>query len=442
MNASALAPPRYWTDSTRGFGLSYLSLAIMVVLVSTIDLVVVAQGQAPVTIWLLEILAWIVFATILLNEVTLGRFDILHSGWRELPELYGYLAWAALSVAIALGWHLSGATVGKLKNILPGVLIFHILLRSIFTVRQAEYVVQFYIFGLAINATFGIAQYLVNDFYVIQPLDDNAWKADYEGNFIAATSNGLQTTPNNFASILLPGIVITGSYIYYRMIYGWNVVARTAIFAVLLAGLYTSQSKGGIVWSAVGLAIAWLPLRRYLLTLSIVTPIVTSVAIVIYGMIGNDTGGLDTSTTVVRFMLWLTAWDVIWQSNAVAFFGDGIEYMRYWTNIVGAWYFPNSHNTWINQVILFGLPSLAFYIAIWYKVLSALTSGCAAADEGEPMIRGILGSLIGLAGMYFFEPREDGVSHVAQLFILFGLAITVTRAAGHSRWTSPGNVLR
>lgn len=434
MTPSVLGHPGQRTDGGAEFGLPYLSLAVVVVLVSTIDLVVVAQGQAPLTIWLLEILAWIVFATILVNELTLGRLDMLRDGWSGLPELHGYLAWAILSVAIALGWYLSGATVGKLKNILPGVLIFHILLRSIRTRRQAEVVVQLYIVGLAANAIFGILQYLTDAFYLVAPLDDNAWKADYEGNFVLTTANGLQTTPNNLASILLPGIVIIGSYIYYRPSINWKGFIRVALFVILMSGLYVSQSKGGIVWCAVGLMVVWIPVRRHLLLLSIIIPIVVSLSITAYGLLWSDAGGLDTSTTIVRVVLWLTAWEIISQYNQVAFFGNGIDLMRYWTNAVGAWNFPNAHNTWVNQIILFGWPGLALYIAMWCRVLRALASGCVVArGEEEPMLRGILGALVGLAGMYVFEPREDGVSHVAQLFILFGLAIAVTRAMGYGR---------
>lgn len=416
------------SDAAEGPALSYLSIVIFLVLVSTVDLVVVSQDQAPVTVWLLEILVWLAFVAILVNELTLGHIEIVRVGWKELPELYGYVAWATFSVIIALGVNLSGDTVGKLKNILPAFLFFHIMLRAIRSREQAETVLWFYIAALLVNAVFGILQYATEQFYPIPPLFENSWKADFSGQFLDNTANGLQTTPNNFASMIMPGIIFLCVMARYLVRDLTRLLLISIPLALLVAGLYVSQSKGGLLWCAIGTAVALAPIRRGRLALGLLVALGVTALVTLYGVTRADDSSIDVSTTVVRVMLWQTAFDIVTGNNFVSIFGDAGGEMRYWTSLVGSWYFPNAHNTWINQIILFGIPGFLLYAAVWWKALRRI---CDPADDIDPrsalMLRGIFGSLIGLAGMCVFEPREDGVSHVVQLSFLFGLGIAISR---------------
>jgi hypothetical protein len=192
----------------------------------------------------------------------------------------------------------------------------------------------------------------------------------------------------------------------------------------MLACLYVTFNKGSLIFTVAGLAIAFLRPRWASPAIALFLVSVIAFLIVAYALL-SDSGSseLATNTILVRVHLWYAAVTVFDNEPLVLALGDGLKYMTYAASTYADWTFPTSHNTWLDQVLFYGVPGLLAYFILWFSALSTAARNIKLAKDQVTgaITRGLYGCLAALMGELIFEPRADGSFQVAQVFLYIGL---------------------
>ena len=272
--------------------------------------------------------------------------------------------------------------------------------------------------GLLLNALFGIFQ--VNNIipYIIDPNPSVYWKQDIYGNRLDQVANGLFITPNNLGSALIPPIVLLFSIFVYERNNIRTKVVLAPIFIVIAAGLFATYQKGGYIWAGVGMILVLIP-ERIRLPASFLIFAATTLAIIAYG---RSLAVDPKDTLYMRTLLWEAAMQNISQNPSILLLGNGMENMPYWGGVIARWVLKSSHNSWIDQILFYGVPGLLLYSALWVNALVKSSIPVARELPISRAIRiGLFAALFALAGNAFFEPRSDGVFQIAQVFLIIAM---------------------
>ncbi|WP_420394520.1 hypothetical protein [Acuticoccus sp.] len=387
------------------------------------------------TLYLGELVIWALLAPQLALSLLVPRTDAVTLAVRWFPEVFVYTTACAFAAAIALGYAGSPDTAGKVKNLLPSVVLATFLLFAIRSRTSLVLVLMVIVAAGVLNAVLGLVQFRTGALYLVPPLEENVWKEGLSGDLLERTANGLFATPNGLGVGLLPAVVIAARLIVDRDALPGRLrlaVLGPAIF-VLTAALYASANKGALIWSLVGLAVAFAPIRRKG-TLTLASLAVVSGALMLVG--GSDSrvlADLSTGTIRVRVLL-LEAFGANVAANpSILVYGNGEATMEPFAARIANWRFSTTHNTWVDQLLMFGVPGFAAYVWMWGAQLALAVRGRATARAFRGVADALLGCVAGLAGAIFFEPRADGVFSTGQVLVLFALATAQVRLARAER---------
>jgi hypothetical protein len=415
--------------------ISYAYLVYFIAAIMPNDVVFIGNNGGGVTIYLTETIAWACILTVILNELVLGHQATVEGSFRQFPEMWAYLVWCSIAAILAIGIDGSGDTVGKVKNIIPSVLVSMMILRSLQTQKECNIALICMMVGLLVNAILGIMQFTTGSPYVIAQLQENQWKTDPFGVYLSRTANGLFVTPNGLASALLPGLVISLVLVFDFIFRKFWLSALLLITAsVLSIATYVTFGKGAAIWAVLGVVVAMFPIKKRMLWFAFATICVGVLGIIIFGL-SAATSSIATNTLVVRLNLWESALVVAMDNPSIIAFGDGIKYMSYTSASLSGWEFPTSHNTYIDQVLFFGLPGFVLYAALWMKAL--LTSQRAyvkCSTSSPPLLGALFGAAVALAGANVFEPRADSVFPVMQVLFLLSVLLRQSEILSGARF--------
>jgi hypothetical protein len=400
----------------------YVGLLCCVAALIPSDAIAVGKTSGA-TIYLSEIIIWVATSAILLSEYAIYSRDVFRRSFRSLQPLYFYVLWCSLVALIAYSLRNSGDIVGKVKNLLPGVLLAVVVVHVVRSQNSLNRLVTYMVIGLAANAIAGLFQILAHAPYFVPPHVDNVWKTDLHGNYLEKTANGFFITMNNFGTALLPGIILLFSLLRNSFISNdvnakRNTIAYIIVFFILAIALFFSYQKGAYVWTAIGFLTVLCPPRfRFLWT-------ITSLAVVISALsaYGVEAYPDVRDTLVMRFKLWTAAGQVISADPSILIIGDGLKQMAHWGSVFARSPMSTSHNTWLDQILLYGIAGFFMYLWIWAAALWRSFAGSMRfGGPARAMLVGLHAALGALAGAIFLEPRADGVYPVAQIFLIVGL---------------------
>lgn len=382
-----------------------------------------------VTIYLGEAAILVAAVIFLATSLLRGRLVIPRSGY--LVALSAYLAWGVVAGMLALATAGTLDLLGKTRTILVALLLASLVLSLIDNPARLNRLIVMVIAGLAVNAALGLVQYTTGLGYVAGQHDNNEWKVDLSGALVAHTANGLFITPNNLGVALIPGLVLAAALTLnltrqrhlVRALPAAMTMSAMAMSAMALALLVTFN-RGAYVWAAIGLLLLLLPRPCKLGQAALLV----AASIIALTSLGARDLLLFQDTLVVRLRLWLAALRVFEHGDLVLFIGNGMAQMPYWGALVARWDLPTSHNTWLDQVLLFGLPGLAFYAALWLVPLLAAGRALRHAPPGARVIgSAIIAAIAATAGACFFEPRAEGFYQVGQVALLLAMAAVYAR---------------
>ena len=117
--------------------------------------------------------------------------------------------------------------------------------------------------------------------------------------------------------------------------------------------------------------------------------------------------------------------------------------MRYWeefASIVASWDYPNAHNVYFNQMLLYGFLGLGLLLSF---ILTTVKRGIASLiDTKDPMTSSLpyLAAVFAMTGSYFFEPAF--IDPIQKFQLLFALAMTfaLSRTGSADSANIPGDL--
>lgn len=383
--------------------------------------IIVLSRAGGVTLYLPELAIWAVFIPLALALLLTSREDPLSAGLAQIPEIYVYLFIAAMAALLTLGLDGSSATPGKVKNLMPAVLLASLVVLVARDLADLRWLVIWMTVGAAANAVLGISQFTTGGPMVVPPHENNIWKEALDGGLLPQTANGFFDTPNALGIALAPALVLAARLCVGAE--GWNKLFML-FAAVVAAGLVISAHRGALVWALMGCLVAFWPARRKagLAILAFIAPATVLTALGVLGTMSGSTGTLAT-----RVRLWEGAAWFLSQDPMVLFFGNGDAADRF--SRVAAqyadWALPMTHNTFLDQILFFGIFALFAYLAAWALALRrvcAVRCKRTGGDGAVPLADGLIGALVALAGLLVLEPRADGVYSIGQVLVLFAIS--------------------
>jgi len=347
-----------------------------------------------------------------------------------------YFIWAGLASVASLVR--STDALRFYKDLVPSLVVYVLISVCIDGNKAIKGPLVAFLSGSVLILLVGLSQSLTGVPRVVDLGGTAAYKVDFWGRFAGLhLSTGFFLHPNGYAIFLLPvPILIIGLLLQKgsaRPIQKVLLVLMLLLTACNLAGTY---AKGVIVWVVVGIGLLLLALRlRRSRTIAAVVILIAFIAVItMYGIGALGAIGQPYGTMVTRVQLWKAGVELIASDMFVLFLGNGFSGMMTSSELYSNITYPNAHNTYINQVIYFGLPALFLYVGLSARALGRIARIMHHHNGYQGIAAGVLFSTItALLGIYFFEPANEGVILQMQFFAVLAFANALgTESSGNA----------
>ncbi|MBF0231579.1 MAG: hypothetical protein HQK65_00880 [Desulfamplus sp.] len=402
-------------------------LTLLLVLSSTLDYRFFGGVSGIMSFTLAEI------ASVLVLILSLGMLAKSHSSVLSIGQIFrvarnnsmafGYMAW--ITVVAFLTYNRSEIPLQTVKSFLSLFLLYLYIILTTLSDREILSVLRVYLFGAIVQICLGFFQVMLGWPRIVELSTSAYFKMNLYGSLIDVRfiPTGMNAHPNGFAMFLLsPIILLFGLLIEYRV--RWAVRAVLAfMLCISLFVLWETQGKTVIVFTIIGMFLIILPRMFDRLRLWITwIVLLVSIFAAIYLSLSQYEGKIFIKTMLSRLGLIEAAIAVFEEYPYVLLVGGGTDQMLTFSHLFSNMQYPSSHNTYIDQVLLFGLPALFLYLGMVVKNVEntegLTTSSCSSV---RPMCRKVsLLSLILLLGVFFFEPALEFKSQMP-FFFLCGL---------------------
>ena len=397
-------------------------LALLLVLIATVDYRFFANVPGVPSVTLLEVSAYLtLILSIGLLVIRPGLGMQAYRVIRSNPMVFSYLGWITIAVLANLSW--SSVPAATLKDLLPGFVLFFFVALTVRGPDEVRGVLAVYLLGAMVQVVLGSSQVLFGGPRPTFLTENVIYKTDVGGLPIDAgfIPTGLFTHPNGLALFLLPVALL----LLWQISYGrFSIPERLGLVAMLVLSLFVlwhTQSKGAFAWLVIGIIILVLPaaINRWRGRVGWAALVGGILAIVLVSTwLYQETGQMGT--VITRLQLIEAASAVLKDNPLVLFIGGGSESMFSYSSLFSNMEYPSSHNTYLDQALLFGLPGLLFYLGIAATALRRVTA-VPREVSGRPWRmtkRFIHAAMIAQLGMFFFEPALFG-THLQATFLLF-----------------------
>lgn len=260
------------------------------------------------------------------------------------------------------------------------------------------------------QALLGICQFTLDGPF-LQPVSENlAAKTDISGELMAKFALGLFNHPNGLALLLLPAIVGFGGLVLSR---SRTLLAWPGLATCILA-LWLTAAKGVILWAAAGLALItlgplWQKGPRPFRHAPMAMMLLLNIAILYYTVWPDADGNIQAPTVLTRVNMWVAGAVALGPDPLAWLLGRPSGDMDALTLLLSRVSYANCHSTWWNQILYYGIPGFAGYMAVTWSGASAWWSLC--RRPGSPLAPATgLAMLLAVVGEALFEPAGAGVS--------------------------------
>jgi O-antigen ligase len=336
-----------------------------------------------------------------------------------------YFIWAGLASVASLIRSTDALRV--YKDLLPSLVAYIVISVCVDSRRTIKGALVAFMSGSVLILVVGVSQFLTGVPRVVELGGTAASKVDFWGRSAGENvATGFFLHPNGYAISLLPLIVlIVGLLLQKGTTRPAHKVVLVLVLLLAILNLAGTYAKGVIVWVVVGIGLLLLVLRmRRSRTIAAVVILVTLIAVItMYGIGALGEIGPQYGTMVTRLQLWKAGIEEITGDPFVLFLGNGFSGMITTSALYSNVIYPNAHNTYINQVIYFGLPALVLYVGLSARALRQAARLMQTSDRNQRIAAGVLFSTIAaLLGIFFFEPANEGVVLQAEFFALLAFA--------------------
>ena len=373
-----------------------------------------------------ELMTYPVAACLLMELLVRHRLmDELRRVYRRNRPLAWYVGYAAF--ASVLGLARSADALHAFKELFPAIALYALVVMTVDSYGRIIGLLVANLAGAMVTVLLCVLQAATGGPYLVSQSEHIDKKLDLAGDHMAQIPTGLFGHPNAVALVLLPVAVFLVIATWPGLVPGRRLrLAMLGLLASTMFVLVGTYAKGALVWLAAGVGLLLLPrwFDRHRLALSVATVVLGIIALTVLSVAYFEEGDPRAGSFVSRIELWRAAIMVIAADKSVAFLGNG--HGGALMEEISLVDFPNAHNAWLNQVLTFGLPALAFYLAAFFVALRSLARVVRAAlHPVRSLSLAAMASLTALWGEYFLEPSDGGVIFPCQLFTLFALAAIV-----------------
>lgn len=366
-------------------------------------------------------------ALIILVDVVIWR----ESWWRELfardTTKTIFAVWLVWLFALGPTMLLRGDRYGleRLRDLLPALMCFLLVTSFVKSEPDLRAVIRIWFFTIFLNVVLGYSQYLFRwpypseiGFTALGKLDLTGER--YTGNLVM----GFFTHPNGLGMVLVGPTL----YLFWRLLHSSRFVPfllDLASIALVAGCLYLTQTRGAIYWTLVGFAT--MVFGRLVTTRRIFLILVPAIGLVLLmGLAQLDVFG-SSGTIRGRFTQWQAALSMLTEHPEVILFGGGAYPMARQSLLAShlSYVYPNAHNSLLNLILFFGLPSLIFFVVVGVRVLTDLQRTAPRADPPAAVPLVVISVCILLESL--FEPFWEGNVPGGQLFLVFALLYAAQR---------------
>lgn len=345
--------------------------------------------------------------------------------YRKNRYVYWYVLWAG--IAAVIGTLRTTDTLKTFKDLLPGIVLYTLIGMTVDTLPKLRTLIYAVLTGIVVQVVLAIPQALFGGPYLMPTSPGLEAKLDVGGNELGATAVGLFGHPNGLGFFLMP-------FTLFFLAWLWQTRAKPNRWLLLLLVidlwlLRILQVKGTYAFLAVGLLVMAWPARwerkRWIGALAMIP---AAVGAIMWFSINQFVSGQEAFGTLVsRLELWNRALDVTLQDRFTQLFGSG--YALFQNAPIVVFDYPNAHNAWLNQILSYGLPALACYLAAFVVAIRVLATAIGTAHErARVILLAGMASLVAILGESFFEPVDIG-DLPTLVFLLLAGAIALPATA-------------
>jgi hypothetical protein len=398
------------------------------------DIRVSVGGKGVFTLSLFELWAYLLFLPMYMLVLPIAgrhQFKKQHelifgspTKWLSLYLLWGLFAagffWGDPKYTIQIDY----------KKLLPSAIAYiGILLLAADDRRKINLIqITWFIAGL-INVAVALSQYFFSVPYFVRYSDDAAGKLDLTGEVAKRLVIGFGSSPNMFAQIIMPWFIVAAIvWLTSKKLVTINSLLWFLLSILFGFVLFTTASKGALLWSTAGIGVGvamtkWNKLRSSLWFIVLAFNIIVGInALAVYHL--KSSVGDSLGTIQSRIDLVIACWHLLIAHPLNAIIGGGLkywdQYAYYWT----AWPFYDAHNVYLNQILMYGLIGVFLFSAF---ILSCIRRGLRKLDYVQGGLLTpfpYIGAVFAMAGEYWFEPSfKDAIQKYQLLFVLAMLLV-------------------
>lgn len=406
------------------YGKSRIFLVIFFIIGIGVDFRTGVLGFPGPSINILELLTFFSFLLLLADSVIYPKLIsyIINVSWNKNSFVLLYFLW--IFFASIVGFEKLGVSFFIFRNIFPALIIFLLINFSTRSIGDLKLLCFFLLVTALPNLFLAYSQYLFHWPYIV-PININAsLKMDIDGQLIANTISGLFDHPNSLSVFLMPFTLLTFGTALYLVTNNIQKFLLFCIFFMLITMLYLTKVKGVWAWTLLGLFIILLPSKIFKsknIWLGLVIAAILTTLLIIFGSLYLE-GAFQTMLT--RIQLWQSAFAAFENDAFIILFGSGQQDVWKQSALLSNLQYSNAHNTFINQIVNFGLPALILYVsAIVHSLKSATRSTLISDDKNILGVSKIVcASLIAMSGEFFFEPTAENSTLNALFFLYVAIA--------------------
>ena len=343
-----------------------------------------------------------------------GRWVLMYFFWVGVAALWGVLQSNYESAAHA-------------EDLLPGLVLFVLVILSVHSRGDLQGLLTAYKMGMVIEVVLGACQAVFGAPRPVPLAEVAQWKTDLSGAVLAVPEKlpaGLLMHPNGYALFLIPfALLLTAGLFYQQRRNVGRRLANACLLLCLYLVLWRDYTKGAYAWMALGSALVLLP-PAFSRARTAFGWFILFGGVVSLSVLSLSAG---IGTVLSRFGLWRAALVVLGDPLVFAL-GNGSNAMLEESMVYSNMYYPSSHNTFLDQAIVFGAPALLFYGAV---AVRSIRTAARLPTLLPPNERGVAiflhAGFVVLLGGFFFEPALFGTMVQAEFFLLAGFTVVLCR---------------
>jgi hypothetical protein len=412
---------------------SFLFLCCLVLFACN-DIRVSIGGKGVFTLSLFELSAYLLLLTMCMFVLPIGsshQFKKQHDLIFDSPTkwLTFYLLWTLFAAAFYSGDKTHTIQM-DFKYLVPSAIAYIGLLLLADDRRTTHLIhITWFTAGL-INAAVALSQYFFEFPYFIRYSDEAAGKLDLlTGEVARPLVIGLGSSSNMLAQIVMPWFIVATVVWLTKK----NLVTINSLLWLLLSilfgfVLFTTHSKGALLWSTAGIGVGvamtkWNKLRSSLWLVLLVVAIVAAInGLAAHGSEPSPGKTFETMQSRIDFII--ACWHLLIAHPLNAIIGGGLKYWDQYAYRWATWQFYDAHNVYLNQILMYGLIGVFLFSGF---ILSCIRRGLRKLDYVEEGLLSpfpYIGAVFGMIGEYWFEPSfKDPIQKYQLLFVLAMLLV-------------------